>query len=80
MTIAEAIAKRTRDLLIKYNKTQYAIEKEMGIPHRTMLNITGAKHNSTNVKTVMQICKGIGISVGAFFTDPLFENAELEID
>ena len=80
MTIAEAIAKRTRELLIKYEKTQYGIEKEMGIPHRTMLNITGAKHNSTNVKTVMQICKGLGVSVGEFFSDPIFENADLDID
>ena len=80
MTIAEAIAKRTRALLIEKNLTQYKLEKLMGIPHRTMLNITGAKHNSANIKTILQIIRGLGVTTSEFFNDPMFDSDELDID
>ena len=80
MKIARAIAKRTRDLLARQKITQYKLEKEMAIPHRTLLNITGAKHDSANLKTIFQICKGLNISVGEFFSDPIFADPTLEID
>ena len=80
MTIAETIAKRTRDLLIEKGMTQYRLERTMAIPHRTLLNITTAKHNSANLKTVFQICRGLGVTVQEFFGDPIFENSELDID
>ena len=80
MTIAETIAKRTRDLLMEKDMTQYRLEHSMGIPHRTLLNITTAKHNSANIKTVFQICRGLGVTMQEFFNDPIFENSELDID
>ena len=80
MKIVEAVSKRTRALLIEKNKTQYGIEKTMGIPHKTLTNIMTAKNNAANIKTVFQICKGLDVSVGEFFTDPIFESEELDID
>jgi len=80
MTIAQTIAKRTRDLLIEKGMSQYRLEQTMGIPHRTLLNITTAKHNSANIRTIFQICKGLGITMQEFFADQIFENSELDID
>lgn len=80
MRISEAIAKRTRDLLIEKNITQYRLKKEMAIPHSTLINVTRAKRNAGSVKTIFQVCKGLNISVSEFFNDPIFENENLEID
>jgi len=80
MKISEAIAKRTKDLLHEKQITQYRLKKDMAIPHSTLINVTRAKRNSGSVKTVFQICKGIGISVKQFFDDPIFDREDLEID
>ena len=80
MKISEAVAKRTRELLIQKGITQYRLEQKMAIPHNTMTTIMNAKNNSVNLKTVMQISRGVGISFSEFFNSPIFENEELEID
>ena len=80
MKISEAIAKRTKDLLFEKNITQYRLKKEMAIPHSTLINVTRAKRDAGSVKTVFQICKGLNISVGEFFSHPIFESDNLEID
>jgi transcriptional regulator with XRE-family HTH domain len=78
--IIEAIAKRTRELLISKNKTQYGIEKTMGMPHKTLNNIMTAKNNAANIKTIFQICKGLDVTVDEFFNSPIFKSDELDID
>lgn len=37
-------------------------------------------NKSVNLRTVMQIAKGLGITVAEFFDDPIFEREDLEID
>jgi len=80
MKIGEVISKRIYDLLEKQKVTQYRIKKDMAIPHSTWINLTRAKNQSANIKTIFQVCKGLGISVRDFFDDPIFENEALEID
>ena len=80
MKIAEAVAKRTKELLQEKNMSQYRLEKNMTIPHGTMIDIMSAKNNSVNLRTALQIAKGLGITAGEFFTSPYFENEDLDID
>jgi transcriptional regulator with XRE-family HTH domain len=80
MRISEAIAKRTKDLLLQKNMTQYRLKKDMAMPHSTLINITRAKRNSGSVKTIFQVCKGLNVSVSEFFNDSVFEREDLEID
>jgi predicted XRE-type DNA-binding protein len=80
MKIGDAIAKRIYDLLAQQDKSQYRIKKEMAIPHSTWINLTRAKNQAANIKTIFQVCKGMNISVSAFFDDPIFERDDLEID
>ena len=39
-----------------------------------------ARNNGVNLKTIMQIIRGLGITTAEFFNDPIFENENLEID
>ena len=80
MKISEAIAKRTKDLLVEKNLTQYRLKKDMAIPHSTLINVTRAKRDAGSVKTVFQLCRGFEITVKEFFNDPIFEREDLEID
>lgn len=80
MKIGEAIAIRTKNLLLEKNITQYRLKKDMAIPHSTLINVTRAKREAGSVKTIFQVCKGLKISVSEFFNDPIFDSPDLEID
>ena len=79
MKITQAVAKRTRDLLIENKISQYRLEKNMNIHHGTMTGIMSTKNSSMNLKTVLQICKGLGVTPEQFFADPIFTSDELDI-
>ena len=81
MTISEAIARRTKELLDEKNVTQYRLAKNMLIYQQSMSNLLSAKQKSANLKTIFQICKGLDITILDFFNSPLFLNFEtLDID
>lgn len=52
----------------------------MAIPHNTMTTIMTAKNKSVNLKTVMQIARGLGITASEFLDDPRFNDEEVDID
>ncbi|MBQ5906184.1 MAG: helix-turn-helix transcriptional regulator [Clostridia bacterium] len=50
-----------------------------GITQSTLNNIVNGRNNSTTISTIKKICDGLGISIVAFFSSPLFESLEQEI-
>lgn len=48
--------------------------------HNTMQTLMRADNNSVNLKTVLLICRGLGVTAEYFFSSPLFEDDELEVD
>ena len=80
MKISEAVAIRLGRILTERNMTQYRLEKEIAMPHNTMKTLMGKRNNSVNLRTIMQIAKGLNMTVSEFFNDPIFEDENLEID
>ena len=80
MKISEAVAIRLGRILTERNMTQYRLEKEIAMPHNTMKTLMGKRNNSVNLRTIMQIAKGLDMTVSEFFNDPIFEDENLEID
>ena len=62
------------------NLSQYRLEKIIAMPHNTMKTLMGERNKSVNLKTVMQIARGLDMTLSEFFNDPIFENSDLEID
>ena len=62
------------------NMTQYRLEKEIAMPHNTMKTLMGKRNKSVNLRTIMQIAKGLNMTVSEFFDDPIFEDENIEID
>ena len=58
----------------------YRLEKITLIPHNTMKTLMRETNNGVNLKTVMQITKGLNIPLKEFFDDPIFERDDLEIE
>ena len=80
MKISEAVAIRLGRILTERNMTQYRLEKEIAMPHNTMKTLMGKRNKSVNLRTIMQIAKGLNMTVSEFFNDPIFEDENLEID
>ena len=80
MKISTAVALRVANILKAQNMSQYKLERMIAMPHNTMKTLMGARNNSVNLKTVMQIARGLDITTAEFFDDPIFENPDLEID
>ncbi len=79
MKISTAVALRISNILRERNMSQYRLEKTIDMPHNTMKTLMHERNESVNLKTVMQIIRGLDMTVAQFFDDPLFESSELEI-
>lgn len=80
MKISEAVAQRIKGLLFKKKITQYRLERNMAIPHNTMITLMNAKHDSVNLKTIILIAKGFDMTLNEFFNDPIFNYNNLIFD
>ena len=80
MKLSSAVALRISNILRERNMSQYRLEKNIAMPHNTMKTLMGERNNSVNLKTVMQIIRGLEMTPSEFFNDPIFENPDLEID
>lgn len=79
MNISSAVALRVSNILSERNKSFYRLEKDADIPHNTMKTLMRETNKSVNLRTVIQIAKGLNMTLSEFFNDPIFESEELEI-
>ena len=80
MTVCQAVAIRTKNLLSERKMTQYRLEQESGIQHGTMNGIKRKKNRGIELNTVMMIARGFQMTVLEFLDDPIFMSEELEIE
>ena len=80
MTVCQAVAIRTKNLLSDRKMTQYRLEQDSGIQHGTMNGIMGAKNRGIELNTVMMIARGFRMTVLEFLDDPIFASEEWEIE
>ena len=80
MKLSTAVAIRVSKLLEERKMSQYRLEKIIAMPHNTMKTLMGERNQSVNLKTVMQIIRGLEMTTAEFFDDPIFESNDLEID
>ena len=80
MKLSKAVAMRVSSILRERKMSQYRLEKIIAMPHNTMKSLMGERNDSVNLKTVMQIIRGLEMTTAEFFNDPIFESEELDID
>lgn len=80
MTICQAVAKRTNQLLIERKMSQYRLEQNSGIQHGTMNSIMSAKNKGIELNTVMMIARGFNMTIIEFLDNPIFSSESLEIE
>lgn len=79
MKLSTAVAERISNILAEKQMSQYRLEKIIAMPHNTLKTLMSGRNKSVNLRTVMQIVKGLDMTVAEFFNDALFESEDLEI-
>jgi len=80
ITINKAVSMRIRELLAKYNISQYRLEQNSGVSHSLMGFILKDRNNSVNFKTIIMLANGFGMTVLEFLDSPYFNITGLDIE
>lgn len=76
MQLSDAIRKRITNLLKNNNMNIWKLYKATGVSASTLSYFMSGKRELINLKTLLHICEGFGISLKDFFDDPLFIDVE----
>lgn len=80
MNISKAVAMRIVELLKAQGLTQYRLEQKACLSHDTIKSIMKGKAKGVNLKTVIAIADGFGMSVSEFLDCELFAYDALNMD
>ena len=80
MNAKEAVARRIEQLCRQRRMTIHEVAMRAGMSASTVYSTLNRKSLNPGVITIQMICEGFGITVRAFFDDPLFDNLELSED
>lgn len=80
LTLNQAFAIRTRELLKEKKMTQYKLEQSTGLYHSTVNCLLNGRYKASNFKTMAIIIRALGVSINEFFDSPVFNFDELDVD
>ena len=76
MKLSNAIRKRIKFYLKERNINVWALCKLSGIPCSTISTFMSGKTELLKLDTLLHICEGFNITLGTFFSDPMFDAVE----
>lgn len=76
MKLSDAIRKRIKFYLKEKNMNVWKLCKMSGIPCSTISTFMSGKTELIKLDTLLHICEGFGITLGEFFTEPMFDTVE----
>ena len=80
MKLSDAIRKRIKFFLKEKTMNVWKLCKMSGIPCSTISTFMSGKTELLKLDTLLHMCEGFGITLGEFFTNPMFDTAEQEND
>ena len=79
MRMKEAIVTRFQQLCRERGMAYNELATQSGVTPSTVYSMMDPSRKDVSAVTVKKLCDGFGISVPEFFSGPLFENLEQEI-
>lgn len=80
MKLSNAIRDRIKYYLKQKDMKVWDLCKATGIPCSTISTFMSGKTELLKIDTILHICEGFKITLGEFFSDPMFDTAEQEND
>lgn len=76
MKLVEAISLRVASLLKERKLSQYSLFKNGGVPRTTVNDVINCRKTRVSTDTIYQICTTLGITLGEFFSDAIFNELD----
>ena len=78
MKLSDAIRERIKYYLTKNNMKVWDLCKSSGVPCSTISTFMSSKTELIKLDTLLHLCEGFGITLGEFFSEPIFDTVEQE--
>ena len=79
MKLAQAVGKRTQELLFEKKMTQYRLEKITCLNEKTLSDLIKGRTTDVNFSTIYLIINALDITLLEFFDSPIFSKENIEI-
>ena len=76
MKLSDAIIQRINYYLKLNNMKPYDLYKKTGISRSTISTFMNTPNSLPKIDTILHVCEGFNITLGEFFSDPIFDEAE----
>lgn len=79
MTVKDALAKRFEQLCNQRGIRPNELANLSGVTPSTVYSMLNPTRQRISITTIKKLCDGLGITLGNFFSCPLFDDLEQEI-
>lgn len=79
MKLAQAVGKRTQELLFEKKMTQYRLGKITCLNEKTLSDLIKGRTTDVNFSTIYLIINALEITLLEFFDSPIFSKENIEI-
>ena len=79
MTVKEAVVARFLELLRERNMRPNELATLAGVTPSSVYSMLDARRRELSINLIKKLCDGLEISLGTFFSAPIFDELEQEI-
>ena len=79
MTVKEAVAARFNEILRERNMRANELATRSGITPSSVYSMLDPRRKEVSVNLVKKLCDGLDMTLGEFFSAPVFDELEQEI-
>lgn len=79
MMVKDAVAERFRELCDERGIKPNELANISGVTPSTFYSLLDPKRREVSISTIKKLCDGLNISLGTFFSCPLFDSLSQEI-
>lgn len=79
MSVKDAVAARFQALCEARRMRPNELAAVSGVTPSTVYSMLDPRRRDVSIVTIKKLCDGLGLSLGQFFSDPLFDALEQEI-
>ena len=79
MTVKQAVVARFMEILAEKHMRPNELANRAGVTPSTVYSMLDPRRKELSISVIKKLCDGLEISLGAFFSCPLFESLDPEI-
>ena len=79
MTVKEAVVARFQELMRQRRMRPNELANRAGVTPSTVYSMLDARRKELSINLIKKLCDGLDMSLGTFFSAPVFDELEQEI-